>query len=216
MEHNEVFKGPFKADKQCCYIWCNNGTQVCFNVMDERDARLGKRIADCLNNAPDCNRFDDIGVSRDGQYICDGHTPLLCVRGWWYLTGTGGLHLEGKEAARIQDEFVKWAAGQLCSSKAKGADLIREERRRQIEQEGYDAQHDFREPLNSIVAAAISYAMCDIDKQEAEAWWQWDFKYWKPKDRQRNLVRAGALIAAALDKMQDEENFKKWKENNNQ
>lgn len=93
-----------------------------------------------------------------------------------------------------------------------GYELIEQERKRQIEVEGYDAKHDFQEPLNSIIAAAISYAMCDIDMSKAEAWWSWDFKYWKPKDRKRNLVRAGALIAAALDKMQDAENFEKWKQ----
>lgn len=96
----------------------------------------------------------------------------------------------------------------------KGADLIREERRRQIEQEGYDARHDHDELLNRLVAGAIAYAIVDIDRREAEAWWPWDFGSWKPKDRKRNLVRAGALIAAAIDKMQDEEDFKEWKEKN--
>ena len=48
MEHCDVFKRPFKADEECCYIWCNGGTQTCFDVMDERDAALGKRIAACL------------------------------------------------------------------------------------------------------------------------------------------------------------------------
>ena len=110
---SEVFKGPFTADEQCCYIWCNDGTQVCFDVMDERDAALGKRIADCLNDAPDKKTFYDIGVSKDGQYICDGHSPILCVRGWGHLTGTGGLNLTGKQAREIQDEFVRWAAEQL-------------------------------------------------------------------------------------------------------
>lgn len=87
-----------------------------------------------------------------------------------------------------------------------GIELIAEERQRQIDVEGYDAEHDLGESPNKIVAAAISYAMCDIDKQEAEAWWSWDFKFWKPKDRQRNLVRAGALIAAAIDRLQIEDN----------
>jgi len=109
----EIFKGPFKADENCCYIWCNDGTQVCFDVMDERDASLGKRIADCLNDAPGKQEFYDIGISADGQYICDGHSPLLCVRGWGHLTGTGGLNLSGEEAREIQDEFVRWAAEQL-------------------------------------------------------------------------------------------------------
>jgi hypothetical protein len=93
---------------------------------------------------------------------------------------------------------------------SKGIELIAEERKRQIEVEGYDANHDFNEPLNSIVAAAVSYAMVDIDKREAEAWWNWDWKFWKPKDRKRNLVRAGALIAAALDKIQAQEDFEAW------
>lgn len=113
MEHYDIFKGPFKADECSCYIWCNGGTQVCFDVMDERDAALGKRIAACLNNEPGAKRFDNIGVSADGQYICDGHSPLLCVRGWGCLTGTGGLNLPADEARRIQDDFVRWAALEL-------------------------------------------------------------------------------------------------------
>ena len=113
MTFDEVFKGPFKADECCCYIWCNDGTQVCFDVMDERDQKLGKRIEDCLNDVWGCEHFNDIGISDDGQYICNGHTPLLCVRGWGHLTGTGGLNLSGEEARQIQDEFVKWAADML-------------------------------------------------------------------------------------------------------
>lgn len=113
MEHYDVFKGPFKADECCCYIWCNGGTQMCFDVMDGRDAALGKRIAACLNDEPGAQYFDNVGVSADGQYICDGHSPLLCLRGWGYLTGTGGLNLPAKEARRIQDEFVQWAADRL-------------------------------------------------------------------------------------------------------
>ena len=40
MKHTEVFKGPFTADEQCCYIFCNDGSQMCFDIMDERDASL--------------------------------------------------------------------------------------------------------------------------------------------------------------------------------
>ena len=83
-----------------------------------------------------------------------------------------------------------------------GIELIAEERQRQIDKEGYDEEHDAKEPINRMVACAISYAMYDIDELEAEAWWSWDRKYYKPKDRLRNLERAGALIAAAIDKLQ--------------
>lgn len=128
--------------------------------------------------------------------------------------GRVGMVIDIDEKGYALDVLPGYRYPEHFLAKATGTDLIREERRRQIEEEGYDANHDFREPLNCIVAAAVSYAMCDIDMKEAEAWWQWDFKYWKPKDRRRNLVRAGALIAAALDKMQDEEEFEEYKRNN--
>lgn len=112
MEYYDVFKGPFTADEESCYIFCNNGEQMCFDVMDDRDAKLGKRIADLLNDAPNAETFDDIGISDDGQYICNGYQPILCVRGWGYLNGA--LKLGPKEAVRLQNDFVKWAANQLC------------------------------------------------------------------------------------------------------
>ena len=78
-----------------------------------------------------------------------------------------------------------------------GIELIAEERQRQIEVEGYDTKHHVNEVIDRLVADVINYAMYDIDKQEA--WWSWNFKY---KDKQRILVKAGALIAAAIDRLQ--------------
>jgi hypothetical protein len=40
------------------------------------------------------------------------------------------------------------------------------------------------------------------ENTEAWQWWPWSFEWWKPKDRIRNLVRAGALIAAEIDRLQ--------------
>jgi hypothetical protein len=31
--------------------------------------------------------------------------------------------------------------------------------------------------------------------------WPWDRKWWKPKDRRRDLVRAGALILAEIERL---------------
>lgn len=86
---------------------------------------------------------------------------------------------------------------------AAGADLIGWERRRQIEVEGFDASHDEKESLDDLTAAAISYAMVDLNPHLAQAFWpeSWDMKWFKPKDRGSNLRRSGALMAAALDKL---------------
>jgi hypothetical protein len=32
-------------------------------------------------------------------------------------------------------------------------------------------------------------------------YWPWEDKWWKPKDRRRDLVRAGALIVAEIERL---------------
>ena len=90
-----------------------------------------------------------------------------------------------------------------------GAELIKEERERQIKEEGYNITHDSFHNVDEFVKAAVSYSIIDLkDSQEnyAYAWWPWNETSWKPKDRLRNLVRAGALIAAAIDKLNKDNN----------
>jgi len=102
-----------------------------------------------------------------------------------------------------------------------GIDLIAVERTRQIESEGYSISEDLKKYGNDeLLRAAVVYAM-PFDIREAELipcsegsnheatiktfkqlLWPWDEKYWKPSsDRKRDLVKAGALIAAEIDRM---------------
>ena len=87
-----------------------------------------------------------------------------------------------------------------------GVELIAEERQRQIDVEGYNDEHDKNHDVDTFVKAAISYSIVDLDEEKGGdyvyACWPWDKTYWKPKGRLRNLVRAGALIAAAIDRLQ--------------
>lgn len=107
------------------------------------------------------------------------------------------------------DVMPNYAFKEDCLKKAHGADLIREERRRQIEVEGYDTMHDRHHTPQVLCRAAVGYALHeDPSKLVADAaanLWPWTRDFWKPKDQLRNLVRAGALIAAAIDRLQVEE-----------
>ena len=47
-----------------------------------------------------------------------------------------------------------------------GAELILEERNRQIEVEGYDKEHDKNHDVDTFVKAAISYSIVDLDKEK--------------------------------------------------
>lgn len=104
------------------------------------------------------------------------------------------------------DCLPNYAYKENCVDYARGADLIREERRRQIEQEGYDAMHDRHHTPEVLAEAATAYALHGDPRLRIDAhmFWPWSDEFWKPKDKLRNLVRAGALIAAAIDRLQKE------------
>lgn len=97
-----------------------------------------------------------------------------------------------------------------------GADLIAAERQRQMTKEGFDANHDHEHDRGELLAAAMCYASVPLLRltykgyaAEAEITevmatrWPWDEEWWKPdNDAVRNLVKAGALIAAEIDRLQ--------------
>lgn len=88
-----------------------------------------------------------------------------------------------------------------------GMSLIAAERRRQVEVEGYGADHDRDEVSESLVRAAVCYATPAYRRvmlgRRAPIDWPWEADYWKPTpdDRVRELVKAGALIAAEIDRL---------------
>ncbi len=88
-----------------------------------------------------------------------------------------------------------------------GAGMIVEERRRQVEEEGYGPRHDGGLPRGDLITAALAYAQAALAPGDAHAvqdalldWWPWATDAWRPTgDAVRDLVKAGALIAAAID-----------------
>lgn len=84
-----------------------------------------------------------------------------------------------------------------------GIELITVERERQISKEGWSATHDDNEhEAGDLLDAAICYAYTDPGDDTEPVDWPWDSKWWKPStDPVRNLVKAGALIAAEIDRL---------------
>ena len=80
------------------------------------------------------------------------------------------------------------------------------ERRRQIESEGWSADHDDDHAAGELAIAAACYALSStgsiISPNTAlGALWPWAWHWWKPKDRRRDLVRAAALIIAEIERL---------------
>lgn len=89
-----------------------------------------------------------------------------------------------------------------------GAQRILEERKRQIRREGFTEQHDDQEHhKRELLTAALCYAQNVYNKRPASKFvpgaWPWDVDEYKPTpdDPVKQLVKAGALIAAEIDRL---------------
>jgi hypothetical protein len=93
-----------------------------------------------------------------------------------------------------------------------GIELIAAERQRQIDVEGWSPDHDADWEDGQLGQAAEAYRLAAtgmLKGSTAKAWktpppiWPWDRRWWKPSDDPVcNLVKAGALIAAEIDRLQ--------------
>lgn len=77
------------------------------------------------------------------------------------------------------------------------------ERRRQIEAEGWTSSHDDEYlQSGSLAAAAACYALSAAGlKNAAPSGWPWSIAWWKPTTPRRDLVKAGALILAEIERL---------------
>ena len=86
-------------------------------------------------------------------------------------------------------------------------EMIADERKRQIEVEGFTAKHDDNHKSSQLEILAMLYS-CPAKYRSMLSpinWFKsmgWDFKWWKPTSRIRELIKAGALLVAAIERLQ--------------
>lgn len=91
----------------------------------------------------------------------------------------------------------------------KSIELINAERERQINTEGYNNEHDDAECSGALSTAGAIYALPWNIRNILKAidYWPWDKSFYKPSkyddidSRIKELSKAGALIAAEIDKL---------------
>ena len=82
-----------------------------------------------------------------------------------------------------------------------GIDVIAE-RMRQIIGEGFDTEHDDIHDGRQIAEAAAAYGLAYAGYASwAVNVWPWDSAWWKPSGDRRDLVKAGALILAEIERL---------------
>jgi len=102
---------------------------------------------------------------------------------------------------------------------SEGLDRIRAERARQMNEEGWTAEHDDGHTEGELASAALCYIVAYRDaaydyvvnktydpelhpaQKVCEDYWPWDDGAWRPTGGLRDLEKAGALIAAEIDRL---------------
>lgn len=104
---------------------------------------------------------------------------------------------------------------EIGMSMKNGAELIVIERQRQVSIKGWTSEHDDEHSDNQLLSAAESYIQATVQLNNghylheavrvAGIEWPWDDALLKVSPNPiRNLVKAGALIAAEIDRIQRE------------
>lgn len=82
---------------------------------------------------------------------------------------------------------------------------VRSERDRQWNEEGFGPAQDDAHVGGELAQAAASYALASaypVPEGRTPMIWPWSAEWWKPSgDRRRDLVKAGALILAEIDRL---------------
>jgi hypothetical protein len=120
--------------------------------------------------------------------------------------------------AAAREYAIRWANKAVDDVKSSFAGAmwdIRAERQRQVDDEGWTAAHDDTHTAGEMAQAAAAYALkarsdeaharaLEIKSARAEPFlWPatWSVSWWKPTNRRRDLVKAGALIVAEIERL---------------
>lgn len=142
-------------------------------------------------------------ANRDAV-IALGHLEEFCKRGLAVdpigpvRTVRSFIQDASTEIARLQKQLAASAQQTLASR-----DVLAE-RKRQVEMEGRGLSRDDQYIKGELADAAGSYALHAHEDQKSgfvPGWWPWDMASFKRSSPRRNLVKAGALILAEIERL---------------
>lgn len=115
----------------------------------------------------------------------------------------------GANSVSMPDELVEvaaWLSGvqpNPANGQTRAVRDVIAERRRQIEVEGRAPEHDDRHGAHELAEAAACYCLSSAGKpfDYFETMWPWERWWFKVSDPRRDLVKAGALVLAEIERL---------------
>lgn len=152
-------------------------------------------------------RVEDVGGRKERP----AETVASCLsRGYNTLGSSEGIEYILKHAIRC---YMEASLPTSDGWRTKAVEDVLAERKRQIEAEGWTPEHDNVHSDGQMAAAAACYALASDGVNYVERLgmrghvhqrriiWPWGREWWKPSSRRRNLVKAGALILAEIERL---------------
>jgi len=99
---------PLRADKCTSHVWTDNDIMA-FQFLQE-NKYLREYIVSVVNGVA-FYPIEDVKIGEGVIYI--GGQEALLLRGWGYLTGTGGFNLPEEDAIEVQDGFANYIKDRL-------------------------------------------------------------------------------------------------------
>ena len=113
------------------------------------------------------------------------------------------VNWEAAASMNVENQELKQRIAELESRTvtAAASDVLAE-RQRQISMEGWTPEGDDHYTYAELSIAAQCYAAHHgVMGSGVPVQWPWDDEWWKPSDRRRNLIKAGALIIAEIERL---------------
>lgn len=102
----------------------------------------------------------------------------------------------------ILERYAPSAPGTPEAPQTAAARDVLAERQRQVEAEGWAPAHDDQHDDRELAMAAAGYIMAGkLETAPRPRHWPWPIEWWKPRGLRRNLVRAGALVLAEIERL---------------
>ena len=133
-------------------------------------------------------------------------TTFAALDGEVYDLKHPGTYLPSKREAPALDAFLAGVRAQGVKSLSNAVQSVISERQRQQSVEGWTPEHDDEHTEGEMAEAAACYAMFANNQGfSVPGLWPWAREWWKQSGQRRDLVKAGALILAEIERIDRQE-----------